>query len=110
MGVASPDSSALSLVAFAGALFGLTAFFVSSNTYIQLRVPDHMRGAVMGIWTLVFGGTAALGNLQIGFLSETLGPKWAVFLGAAACLAAIWVLRDDRATIPDVWALRKTNQ
>jgi predicted MFS family arabinose efflux permease len=91
----------LSLVAFAGALFGLTTFFVASNTFIQLRVPDHMRGAVMGIWTLVFGGTAALGNLQIGFLSERFGPQWAVFLGAAACLAAIWVLRDERAIIGD---------
>jgi predicted MFS family arabinose efflux permease len=82
----------LSVVAYSLALYALTAFFTAANTFVQVSVPDDMRGAVMGIWTLVFGGMMPLGSLQVGFLGEKLGPEWAVTAGAVVCLVAVLAL------------------
>src|SRR3954468_7620111 len=46
------------LLAFVG--FGLVLYFSTSNTVLQSIVPDEMRGRVMGIWALIFGGMIPL--------------------------------------------------
>ena len=51
-------------------------------------VSDAMRGRVMGIWALVFGGTIPLGGLESGLLSQAVGVPWTVAAGALVCAAA----------------------
>src|SRR5258708_30327916 len=46
---------ALALLAVAG--WGMLLFFSTTNTLLQTAASDKMRGRVMGIWTLAFGGT-----------------------------------------------------
>jgi MFS family permease len=46
-----------------GAGFGAVVFYASAQTIIQLSVPDHLRGRVMGIWMIVYSGSVPLGAL-----------------------------------------------
>jgi MFS family permease len=86
---------ALMLLALAG--WGMLLFFSTVNTLLQTSASDEMRGRVMGIWTLVFGGTTPLGGLEAGTLSHYLGVRWAVTIGAIICaLAALLVSRIVR--------------
>jgi MFS family permease len=55
-------------------LIGIVAvlFMTSANTRLQLGVPDHLRGRVMGIYVLLFIGTTPIGSYLIGLLAEHL--------------------------------------
>ena len=43
---------------------GMLLYFATTNTLIQTSVSDEMRGRVMGIWALVFGGMTPVGGLE----------------------------------------------
>jgi predicted MFS family arabinose efflux permease len=77
--------------------WGMLLYFSTTNTLIQLSVADGMRGRVMGIWALVFGGMMPVGGLEAGWLSHRLGVPWAVAIGAVVCgsaaLATWWRVR-----------------
>ncbi len=55
-------------------LLGFTAVMwaTTANTRIQLSVPGHLRGRVMGIYMLLFAGTTPIGGLACGLLAEHL--------------------------------------
>jgi predicted MFS family arabinose efflux permease len=78
----------LALVFLAMAGWGMLLYFSTTNTVIQLSVADGMRGRVMGIWALVFGGMMPVGGLEAGGLSHWLGVSRAVAIGAVVCGAA----------------------
>ena len=50
-------------------------YFSTSNTVLQSIVPDEMRGRVMGIWALIFGGMIPLGSLEAGPMADFLGQR-----------------------------------
>lgn len=81
----------LSLVLLAVSGFGIVLFFSTSNTVLQTIVPDEMRGRVMGIWTLIFGGMIPLGSLQAGAMAHYVGTPWTIAIGAVVCAAAAMV-------------------
>ena len=58
-----------------------------ANTMLQLHTPDHLRGRVMSLYSLIFQGMMRMGGLQAGFLGDWLGVRLAVGLGAAVSLA-----------------------
>jgi MFS family permease len=60
----------------------------SSNTLIQAMVPDHLRGRVMAMYTMMFMGMAPFGSLFGGALAHRLGAPLTVLIGAVACIAA----------------------
>jgi len=51
-----------------------------------------MRGRVMGIWALVFGGMMPLGGLEAGTCSNWLGIRGAIAFGAIVCAIAALVV------------------
>jgi MFS family permease len=59
----------------------------SSNTLLQAMVPDHLRGRVMSLYSMMFMGMAPLGSLFAGAAADRLGARLTVALGGAACLA-----------------------
>lgn len=61
--------------------FSLTMVIAASNTFIQLSVPDHLRGRVMSLYTVTFHGLMPLGVLMVGSLAEFVGAP----LTVAAC-------------------------
>jgi predicted MFS family arabinose efflux permease len=88
---------ALLILALAG--WGMLLFFSTTNTLLQTSASDEMRGRVMGIWTLVFGGTTPLGGLEAGTVSHYLGVRWAVSIGALVCAVAglvVWLAVRQR--------------
>lgn len=78
----------LVLVCMAVGGWGMLLYFSTTNTVIQTRVSDGMRGRVMGIWALVFGGMMPIGGLESGLLSNAVGVPWAVAVGALVCAGA----------------------
>jgi MFS family permease len=68
--------------------FGIVLYFSTSNTVLQSIVPDEMRGRVMGIWTLIFGGMIPLGSLQAGLMADFLGAPATIAIGALICALA----------------------
>lgn len=71
--------------------FGIVLYFSTSNTVLQSIVPDEMRGRVMGIWTLIFGGMIPLGSLQAGLMADFLGTPATIAIGALICAVAALV-------------------
>jgi MFS family permease len=67
----------------------------SSNTLIQVMVPDSLRGRVMAIYSMMFMGMAPFGALFGGALAERLGAPLTVALGAVASMggAILFYLR-----------------
>jgi predicted MFS family arabinose efflux permease len=68
-----------------------SVFLVSSMTVLQLKVPDNLRGRVMGIHSITFS-MIALGGLAIGALATKFSAPVAVVIGAVVVLSSlIWV-------------------
>ena len=61
--------------------YGFVLCFATSNTLMQLNVPDALRGRVMSIYTLMFIGTMPFGSLFAGWLATFIGaPKTIPFV------------------------------
>jgi MFS family permease len=58
----------------------------SSNTLLQVMVPDRLRGRIMAIYTMMFMGMAQFGSLFAGALAEHVGAPLTVRIGALACI------------------------
>jgi MFS family permease len=62
-----------------------------SNTLIQTMVPDHLRGRVMAVYSMMFMGMAPFGAFFGGALADRIGAPVTIGLGGAACvLGAVW--------------------
>jgi len=59
----------------------------SSNTLIQTMSPDHLRGRIMSVYSMMFMGMAPFGALLAGLAAERFGAPLAVAAGGAICLA-----------------------
>ena len=78
--------------------FTLMVETASSNTLIQMMIPDALRGRVMSVYSMMFMGMAPIGALIGGTLAHQLGAPLTVALGGGGCLAAglIFALRLPR--------------
>ncbi|HZT33761.1 MAG TPA: MFS transporter [Bryobacteraceae bacterium] len=60
----------------------------SSNTLIQTMSPDHLRGRVMSVYSMVFMGMSPLGALLAGVCAGKFGAPLTVAGGGVICAAA----------------------
>lgn len=72
-------------------LLAITGFcmicgWAACNTLLQAVVDDDKRARIMSLYMMSFMGTAPLGSLLMGYLSQTIGPQTAVTLGGALCV------------------------
>ncbi len=81
----------VAMLCLAGSGFGMMLFFSTSNTTVQTIVPDEMRGRVMGIWALIFGGMIPFGSLEAGALAHYIGTSATLGIGACICALAAMV-------------------
>jgi MFS family permease len=72
------------LLFFAG--FGIILFFSTGNSIIQTQSPDHLRGRLMGIWALVFGGGMPIGSFWMGLLASHTSSGFALQMGGLFCI------------------------
>jgi predicted MFS family arabinose efflux permease len=66
------------------------AFITSLNTVLQSELDDAVRGRVMALWIMGFGGTVAVGNLIAGPVVAALGVSDVLLFGAGVALALAW--------------------
>ena len=88
----------LSLVTLLGVGWGFMMVTNNSQAIVQSLVPDHLRGRVMGVYTLIFFGSMPLGSLLAGALAQGFGEPPTVMLGAGLLmLLAIlaWIFLPD---------------
>lgn len=86
----------------AGACF--TLYTANSNSLLQLRAPDHLRGRVIGFYYFAFNGLAPLGGILTGWLAATGGTKLA--FGVAGAVTAVVAL----AAVPQLPRVRAVAQ
>jgi MFS family permease len=68
-------------------------FLTRGNSTIQLASEPRYRGRVTASWSMALVGSTPIGSPVIGGISDTAGPRYALALGAAACLAAVVIGR-----------------
>ncbi|OJU84417.1 MAG: MFS transporter [Solirubrobacterales bacterium 70-9] len=68
--------------------FASTYFLAGGNSTLQLTSDPRHRGRVMALWSVTFLGSTPVGGPIVGAVAESLGPRWALGVGAAACFAA----------------------
>jgi predicted MFS family arabinose efflux permease len=63
----------------------------TTNTLIQMLVPDELRGRVLSIYTTVFAGSTPIGGLIVGSIAGLLGVGAALAFGGVVSLATAGV-------------------
>jgi MFS family permease len=75
-------------VAVTGAFY--FAFITALNTTLQARLHENVRGRVMALWMMGFGGTVGIGNLLIGPVVAAVGITDVLLFGAGVAVALAW--------------------
>ena len=72
-------------------LVGLSqiVFLASSNTTLQMVVPDRMRGRIMSLYAFVWVGVTPIGSLFVGTIAEWFGVAAAYAAGGGVGLACV---------------------
>jgi MFS family permease len=86
--VAVSPTLPVAVVALAATGAASIAFLATGSTTLQLASDARFRGRVMALWTVAFLGSTPIGAPVVGAISEHLGPRAGLAVGAAACLAA----------------------
>jgi MFS family permease len=68
-------------------------FLTTGNSTIQLASEPDYRGRVTALWSTALVGSTPVGSPIIGAISDAAGPRYALALGAAACLGAVLIGR-----------------
>ncbi len=78
------------------------ATVTSLSTVLQARLDNQVRGRVMALWVMAFGGTVAIGGLIAGPLMEATSVTAVMLLGAvvAAVLVPFTDLWDHEVAAP----------
>jgi predicted MFS family arabinose efflux permease len=91
--VAVSTSFPFTLLCLAVLGFGLITQNAMTQTLLQTTSPDSLRGRVMGLYNIAFGGMTPFGALQAGIVANAFGATVAIALGGAVCLSrALWLL------------------
>jgi len=68
---------------------------IGSQSEMQIKVDNELRGRVMSLWTLVIIGGPAIGSIVAGALASKLGSTYTLLLfsGISLLLTALLALR-----------------
>ena len=86
--LAPAQTLALAAVWLFAAGLCFTMWASNSNASLQLRVPDAIRGRVLGLYFYAFLGLQPLGGLVSGWLADTGGTTLAFAVGGSVTLGA----------------------
>ena len=79
--------------------FSLNAMSTGTQALVQYAVDDSKRGRVMGLYTLIYRGTPALGALGTGLLAESLGLRLTFAVAGGICLVMWFSTLSRRSTM-----------
>ena len=60
----------------------------ASTSLVQTEAAPDMRGRVLALQAMVFLGSTPIGGPIVGWIAEDLGARYALAVGALACLGA----------------------
>jgi len=83
----------LSIVLLVPVGFSMMVEMASSNTLLQMMVPDELRGRVMAVYSMMFMGMAPIGALLAGSLAGRWGAPRTVAAGGAICAVGALIFR-----------------
>jgi MFS family permease len=66
--------------------YGSITFNALAKTSLQLASRPAMRGRVMALWALAWGGSTPIGGPVIGWIGERIGPRWSLLAGGVPTL------------------------
>ena len=81
--------------------YSITVGSVASQTLIQNRVQDQMRGRVLSLWVAFTRGAPALGVLVIGWFSHLYGLMLPTLVSALLCLLGLLLMLGQRRRLRD---------
>lgn len=87
LGLIAPFPVSAAAMALSG--FATVAFFTTANATLQVHSPPALRGRVMAVYSLLFGGLSPLGNLAAGAATDAGGVTWG-FWGTGLALALVF--------------------
>jgi MFS family permease len=76
----------LSVITLLVAGFSATSQFASTNTILQLRVPDELRSRIMAVYATMFMGVQPLGALVAGGIAKRIGAPRTLEAFGMLCL------------------------
>jgi len=65
--------------------FSTMVFLGMANGLLQTRSPDHLRGRVMSVYTMVFMGLMPLGSMVMGSIGSIVGTDGGLLAGGVVC-------------------------
>jgi MFS family permease len=66
--------------------FAATSQMAATNTTVQNRVPDELRGRMMAVYATMFMGVQPIGSLMAGGLAKRVGAPMTLAVFGAICL------------------------
>lgn len=92
------ENYGLSLIVLVLCGFFMVIYSTTCNSVLQMNSPDEMRGRIMSVYSLIFGGLTPIGSLYAGGASKLIGIKWAFILsggiGAIGFLILLFKRRE----------------
>jgi MFS family permease len=79
----------------------------SLQATVQLAVEPGVRGRVMALYMMILMGGTPAGAPVIGWIGQTLGPRWTLIGGGAITVAAVlvataWLVRREQIDVREV--------
>jgi MFS family permease len=71
---------------------GTVTFMSTANTLVQTNVDDRIRGRIMGIWAVAFGGAIPVGSFMSGFAARAISPFATIAVFAAVLLVVSLII------------------
>lgn len=87
------------LLAFITGFFLGMAYFATTTalmTVLQSRLELEVRGRVLSLWFMAFGGTVPLGNMLFGPIMDSIGSRPVLLFGAAWSLLLAWWCNTEK--------------
>lgn len=96
---AVPMSVGLAMVVLGLSGFSASNTMAMANTIVQTTAPDELRGRVMAVYSTVFMGSAPLGGLIAGVISDRWGVEVSMYIGGmivAVVATMLYVMQRDQ--------------
>jgi MFS family permease len=92
LALAPQETLVLACVLLFAAGVSFTLWMSNTQSILQLTAPDHLRGRVLSLWLFAFAGSAPLGGLIAGWLTEVGGTALSFSVGGVASLIVAGVM------------------
>jgi MFS family permease len=89
-GLMSTLALAALMLAIAGAADSVSA--VCRSTISQTLTPDHMRGRMSSVFSLVVAGGPRIGDVEAGSVASLTSTRFSVVSGGLACVAGVGLI------------------